>query len=66
MVEDINPNGSDGSNPQELRAVDGTLYFAADDGSNGTELWSSDGTEGGTSMLDDINPGCGQQRSRAS
>ncbi|MFL6201019.1 MAG: ELWxxDGT repeat protein, partial [Thermoanaerobaculia bacterium] len=34
----------------------GTLLFAADDGSAGRELWRSDGTEPGTSLLEDLNP----------
>ncbi|MDA8749904.1 thrombospondin type 3 repeat-containing protein [Candidatus Poseidonia alphae] len=33
-----------------------TLYFFADDGINGTELWKSDGTDAGTIMVKDINP----------
>ncbi|MFP5287514.1 MAG: ELWxxDGT repeat protein, partial [Thermoanaerobaculia bacterium] len=34
----------------------GTLLFAADDGSAGRELWRSDGTEAGTSLLKDLHP----------
>jgi ELWxxDGT repeat protein len=37
--------------------VGNTLYFRANDGSNGQELWKSDGTANGTSMVRDINPG---------
>jgi ELWxxDGT repeat protein len=33
------------------------LYFSADDGSSGYELWVSDGTAAGTVRLSDLNPG---------
>ena len=32
------------------------LFFSADDGIHGNELWSSDGTADGTAMVKDINP----------
>jgi hypothetical protein len=37
LVQDINPSGS--STPTHLTVADGKLYFSADDGSNGAELW---------------------------
>lgn len=37
--------------------LDGVIYFAADDGVHGSELWRSDGTQGGTYMVKDIEPG---------
>jgi ELWxxDGT repeat protein len=37
--------------------VNGKLYFSADDGQHGPELWQSDGTLTGTAMIADINPG---------
>lgn len=33
------------------------MYFGADDGVNGLELWRSDGTEAGTYMVKDIRTG---------
>jgi ELWxxDGT repeat protein len=37
--------------------VNNTLFFAANDGINGMELWRSDGTEAGTVLVKDINAG---------
>jgi ELWxxDGT repeat protein len=37
--------------------ANGVLYFAANDGSHGTQLWESDGTAAGTYLADEINPG---------
>src|SRR5262249_10317999 len=34
----------------------GKLYFAANDGTHGTELWVSDGTSAGTHLVDDTSP----------
>src|SRR5262249_1727458 len=42
-----------------LMNVNGTLFLAADDGVHGIELWKSDGTEEGTVLVKDINPGPG-------
>ncbi len=35
----------------------GNLYFTADDGVHGRELWRTDGTSVGTAMLGDLTPG---------
>ena len=45
------------SNPTNLWSRNGVLYFGADDGWSGNELWRSDGTEAGTWMVSDLNPG---------
>ncbi|MFH0824067.1 MAG: ELWxxDGT repeat protein, partial [Pseudomonadota bacterium] len=54
MVKDINPGQQD-SAPKYLNEYNGSLLFAADDGPGGYELWRSDGTQGETFMLKDIN-----------
>jgi ELWxxDGT repeat protein len=41
---------------EKLYAVGKTLYFRANDGKRGVELWKSDGTERGTTLVKDINP----------
>ena len=43
--------------PRDLTNVGDTLFFSADDGTNGSELWKSDGTAAGTTLVEDINPG---------
>jgi ELWxxDGT repeat protein len=45
------------SNPNGLTNVGGTLFFAATDAAHGRELWSSNGTAAGTSLVGDIFPG---------
>ncbi len=60
MVKDIKPSSSPsgpGSYPGSLTNVNGTLFFQANDGTNGYELWKSDGTSAGTVMVKDIHPG---------
>ncbi|MBD2462746.1 pre-peptidase C-terminal domain-containing protein [Oscillatoria sp. FACHB-1407] len=51
-VADINPTGS--SNPADLTVVGNTLFFAADDGLLGNELWSYDGQA--ANLVRNINP----------
>jgi ELWxxDGT repeat protein len=41
--------------PADMVAMGNTVYFAADDLVHGRELWRSDGTDAGTTMVKDIN-----------
>src|SRR5262249_8117031 len=45
------------SSPRSLINANGTLFFVADEGTHGRELWKSDGTAAGTVLVADINPG---------
>jgi ELWxxDGT repeat protein len=54
-VKDINL-GSLASYPEELTAVGTRVFFTADDG-GGEALWRSDGTPGGTVMVQQPGPG---------
>jgi ELWxxDGT repeat protein len=51
-VADINP-GAAGSSPYGMTLHNGEMYFAADDGTNGTELMKFDGSS--VTRLSDIN-----------
>lgn len=57
MVKDIWPGSSPGVPGlfNYCAVYNGKLYFPANDGINGLELWSTDGTSAGTQMVKDIN-----------
>ena len=65
QLNDINqllqPVGSPGanSNPNSFATFGGYLYFGADDGTNGTELWRTDGIAAHTTMIQNINMASG-------
>ncbi|MEZ4655598.1 MAG: hypothetical protein R3E12_18915 [Candidatus Eisenbacteria bacterium] len=55
LLVDINPGGD--SDPVFGPVINGVLFFSADDGVHGRELWKCDGTAAGTVMVKDIEPG---------
>ncbi|MBW7913754.1 MAG: T9SS type A sorting domain-containing protein [Taibaiella sp.] len=67
MLKDINPGAKDGIHNTINNAIhkqisimyQDKLYFFANDGVHGNELWISDGTTTGTYMIKDIYPGLG-------
>jgi ELWxxDGT repeat protein len=63
MVEDALPGGgirpdAYGSDPRDFVVSNGTLYFTADDGTNGVELWRVN-AQGQAEMVEDNIPGGG-------
>lgn len=62
QVKDINsgPGNAEIRGPNErgnFAVVNNTLFFEANDGTNGTQLWKSDGTEAGTQLVKKIRTG---------
>ncbi len=73
MVRDIYPGeatsmrlDSEPDEPDEalIARLDSRVLLLADDGAHGTELWLSDGSEAGTVLLKDVNPGPASSRPR--
>ncbi|MCB9291263.1 MAG: hypothetical protein H6560_28410 [Lewinellaceae bacterium] len=54
LLKDINP-GAEDSGPESFVAFNSRLYFVADDGQNGSSIWSTDGTEAGTTLAIALN-----------
>lgn len=60
LVKDVRP-GADSAIPllptQKIASAGSTVFFGANDGPHGEELWKSDGTAAGTVLVKDANPG---------
>jgi ELWxxDGT repeat protein len=61
IVREINPGINDGIGNPYITVVGNQAFFAATSGAGaeGNELWKTDGTEGGTTIVRDIVPGAG-------
>ena len=56
IVKDVNLSGV-GSNVWNVLVIGNKMYFTSNDGIHGTEPWVSDGTEAGTQLIKDFEPG---------
>lgn len=71
LVADVRPGSAGGLEPDDfeeevwngdgplLTALSDRVLFFANDGVHGRELWSTDGTPGGTALVADLTPGPG-------
>jgi ELWxxDGT repeat protein len=59
LIKTITISGTENQNnfPAYFTPAGSNLFFIADDVAHGVELWKSDGTESGTTILKDITPG---------
>jgi ELWxxDGT repeat protein len=69
VVRDIDrPTGESNvfrAQPREMTVLGRRVFFTASDGEHGFELWVSDGTEGGTGMLADVDRRASRHRNRS-
>ncbi len=60
LVKDLRPGAAssmDALSLRQLYAVGNTLFFTANNGVHGEELWKTDGTAEGTVLVEDLRPG---------
>jgi len=59
LLKDINPSSGDGISTfnKQFAVLNNNVYFLANDGSSGVELWKTDGSTAGTNLVKDIFPG---------
>ncbi len=62
-VADINP-GAGGSNPRFMASIGSKIYFSANDGVTGREMWVYDSVTNISKRVRDINPGAGNSNPR--
>ena len=59
VVRSFTSYGSGRQGSTDLTVFQDQIFFTADDGDHGPELWTSDGTAAGTVLVSDIRPGPG-------
>lgn len=61
LIKDINPGARSSFDYRfsDFTVFNGALYFHANDGVSGAELWKTDGSAAGTVLVKDINPAAG-------
>ena len=59
LLHDINTTSTQDAEPEYISMTNNLIFFAANDGIHGLELWKSDGTAAGTQIVKDIIPGFG-------
>ena len=57
LLKDINPSGASTGGNRNYTVYNNKMYFVANDGVTGGELWVTDGTTVGTHIVKDINAG---------
>ena len=59
VLKDFSPGNNQfgASGERGVALYKGRMYFYASESASGTEVWSTDGTEAGTNLLIDANPG---------
>ncbi|HEX2700132.1 MAG TPA: ELWxxDGT repeat protein [Acidimicrobiales bacterium] len=63
----VQAGGGPGGISQRYTVANGSVFFGGNDGSTvGSELWKTDGTDAGTLLVRDINPGTGSAMSASS
>src|SRR5687768_6502429 len=65
LLADLNP-GTASSRPYQFAEMNGFAYFGTNDRlpDIGRELWKTDGTPAGTTLVKDIVPGTGESRAQ--
>ena len=62
LLEAAGDLNTSGSKPEEMNVFRDRVFFRADDGMHGEEVWMTDGSTVGTHIYRDLNLGSGSSR----